>query len=75
MPDWLAADGLALHVQLGGRGPRLQYDGQWWQGRREGKGTRFYFNGETYSGAPGNCQPTWDVCTCTLARAERQSNR
>ena len=37
-------------LQLGARAPKLQYDGQWWQGRQEGKGMRHYFNGETYSG-------------------------
>lgn len=29
----------------------LQYEGDWVQGRREGEGTRWYLNGESYSGA------------------------
>ncbi|GFH14159.1 uncharacterized protein HaLaN_10158 [Haematococcus lacustris] len=36
----------------------VQYEGDWVQGQRQGSGTRYYVNGETYigqfvSGAPG----------------------
>lgn len=30
----------------------VQYEGEWVQGRRAGKGTRYYANGETYTGEP-----------------------
>ena len=37
-------------VQVGMRGQHLQYDGEWVRGSREGRGTCYYYNEETYSG-------------------------
>ena len=36
--------------QVGARHQKLQYEGEWVRGRREGHGTCYYYNGETYQG-------------------------